>query len=222
MWFIGLLLLTAAAFRRSGKYSVKRERVSVEGELVSTRRSGNATSEHVCLLLHGAKFNAETWEKTTGTLGYFDTHGVEGIAVDIPHDKRSDPTWLHALIEGLHVQNPKTSLVVVAPSMSGQVAIPELLKQEGPSFAAFVGVAPVLPSDATDDAYANVKVPVLAVYGSQDTSLGTAAAEKLSKTPNHEVYMVQNAGHPCYLPEYGHTEEFNAKLVDFVKKNTKL
>jgi pimeloyl-ACP methyl ester carboxylesterase len=216
MWFVGLLLLTTAAFRKT-KYSIKRERVSVDGELVATRRSGNATSEHVCLLLHGAKFSAETWEKTTGTLAYFATHGVQGIAVDIPHDKRDDPNWLQMLIQGLQVENPKTSLAVVAPSMSGKVAIPELLKQE-PSFAAFVGVAPVLP-EGSDDAYANVKLPVLAVYGSKDT-FGKQTSEKLKRAPNHEVWMVENAEHPCYLPEYGHTAEFNAKIVEFVKKHT--
>lgn len=217
MWFVWLLLLTTARAFRKDKYQVKRERVSVDGELVSTRRSGNVTAQHVCLLLHGAKFSAETWEKTTGTLAYFSTNGVQGIAVDIPHDKRTDPNWLHDLIQGLQVQNPKASLVVVAPSMSGKVAIPELLKQD-PSFAAFVGVAPVLP-EAGDDAYANVKVPVLAVYGSKD-SMGRASTEKLKRTPNHEVWMVENAEHPCYLPEYGHTAEFNAKLVEFVKKHT--
>jgi len=217
MWLVGLLQLTLTVAFRKSKYHVKYERVSVDGELVSTRRSGETSSEHACLLLHGAKFNAETWEKTTHTLGYLSTNGVQGIAVDIPKDKRHDPNWLRQLIAGLNVQNPTKSLVVVAPSMSGAVAIPELLKQD-PSFAAFVGVAPVLP-DATDDAYAHVKVPVLAVFGSKD-SMGRASSEKLKHVPDHEVWMVDNAEHPCYLPEYGHTDEFNQKLAEFVKKHT--
>jgi pimeloyl-ACP methyl ester carboxylesterase len=215
MWFFGLLQI--AATLRKTKFQVRYERVSVDGQLVSTRRSGDTSSAHACLLLHGAKFSAETWEKVTHTLGYLSSNGVQGIAVDIPHDKIDDPNWLHELIQGLNVQNPQANLAVVSPSMSGRVAIPELLKPT-PSFAAFVGVAPVLPA-ASDDAYANVKIPVLAVFGSKD-NMGRASSEKLQRAPHHEVWMVENAEHPCYLPEYGHTAEFNAKLVEFVKGHT--
>jgi pimeloyl-ACP methyl ester carboxylesterase len=109
--------------------------------MTSTWISGNTESSQDgktdLLLLHGASFNSETWEKL-GTMQLFANDGRRVIAVDLPggpESKTSGPqattdTFLPRFMNAVGLKQP----VVVAPSMAGGFAFP-MLKQEPQRFA---------------------------------------------------------------------------------------
>ncbi len=94
------------------------------------------------LLLHGANFSSSTWERL-GTLERLAGAGYRALAIDSPGFGRS-PGWafdrealLASLLIVLDLQQP----VVLAPSMSGLVAFPLILRHPE-RVAGFVAIAP--------------------------------------------------------------------------------
>lgn len=114
------------------------------------------------VLLHGGRFNAETWRKTS-TISVLASAGYRVIAVDLPGYGKSprarvdQNTFLEQLLAGL----TKRKAVIISPSMSGRFSMP-LLTSSSKRLAGFVAVAPVsIPRH--QNKLQQVKVPTLAI-----------------------------------------------------------
>jgi len=151
------------------------------------------------LLLHGAKFDAETWRRL-GTIARFAAAGHRVVAVDLPGFGRSPKrsfdraTFLARLLPVLDIGRP----VVLAPSMSGGVAFPVLVNHPE-LVSGFVGVAPAGSTKFARGVDNNL-VPALVVWGSEDRVFPVSQAAVLAASFRQaDVVVLKGAQHPCYL-----------------------
>lgn len=60
-----------------------------------------------------------------------------------------------------------------------------------------------------------LQTPTLIVYGDQDVELGQASLNNLRHLPEHQVLVLQGAGHACYLDK---PEEWHRGLLAFLQQ----
>lgn len=197
--------------------------VQVQGQGLFFReaRPGSGQTAHFCvLLLHGIRFSSETWQDL-GTLHRLAQAGYRAVAIDLPGLGRSKEAsapapigelvpggFLAAVVEALQLG----PLVVISPSLSGMYSLP-FLTAPGSQLRGYVPVAPICTEKINAADYARVKTPVLIVYGAQDP-MGHISFEHLKQLPNHQVLIMEGAGHPCYLDN---PEEWHTRLLDFLQ-----
>jgi abhydrolase domain-containing protein 14 len=163
------------------------------------------------LLLHGARFHSGTWQKL-GTLERLAKEGFRAIALDLPGYGASaagPPLDLAQFIADEKLEKP----VVLAPSMSGGVALP-FVTAHPEQVSGFVAVAPVgLP--VYESALRKLALPTLIVWGEKDEVVPVAQAQALhSWVKDSQLVILQGARHPCYLDR---PDEFHAALIAFLK-----
>jgi abhydrolase domain-containing protein 14 len=163
------------------------------------------------LLLHGARFHSGTW-KQLGTLDRLAKEGFRAIALDLPGygaSKPGPPLDLAQFVADAKLDKP----VVLAPSMSGDVALP-FVTAHPDRVAGFVAVAPVgLPS--YESALRKLALPTLIVWGEKDEVVPVAQAKALHGwVKDSQLVILSDARHPCYLDR---PDEFHAALVAFLK-----
>ena len=171
---------------------------------------------HDILLLHGAKFQAGTWEELR-TLDRLDGAGYRPQAIDLPGFGKSPrcavapERVLQVFIEEQELSCP----VLVGPSMSGRISLDFALKYpELVGGLVLIGAVGVRERSEQLDA---IRVPCLILWGSNDTVSQLANARLLhEKIPGAELRIFDKAGHPCYLdqPDLWHEE-----LLAFLHKN---
>ncbi len=205
--FLGLSLAASVSAKEVQELTAELEGHPIRG-LVAGPEGGRPV-----LLLHGAKFSSLTWKKL-GTLETLAAAGYRAVALDIPGFGRS-PSWnvdpdafLANLLPVLGLKKP----VVVAPSMSGNVAFP-LIVRHPESVAGFVAIAPV-GSKRYAALLAGSAVPTLVVWGERDRSIPVAQAEKLAAAFDAAtVVILPEARHPAYLDQ---PEKFHRALLEFL------
>jgi pimeloyl-ACP methyl ester carboxylesterase len=206
-FLVGLSLAAPVFAEEVGDLSAELEGHPIRG-LVAGPEDGRKV-----LLLHGAKFSSLTWKKL-GTLEALAGAGYRVLAVDIPGFGRS-PGWdfgqdafLANLLPVLGLQKP----VVVAPSMSGRVAFPLILRHPE-RVAGFVAIAPV-GSQRYAPLLAGSAVPTLVVWGERDRVLPVAQAEKLGAGfDDATVVILPGARHPAYIDQ---SKRFHQALLEFL------
>ncbi len=186
--------------------------VEFDGHSIHTLVSGPATGPSV-LLLHGAKFNAETW-RTLGTLDVLAKAGYRAMALDLPGFGKSPAGrfdrahLLERLLPELGIGKP----VVLAPSMSGALTFP-VLEDRPELVSGFIGVAPA----GTPRHAARLKgssVPALVIWGDKDAVFPVSQAKILAASfERATVVILEGARHPCYLDE---PTRFHAAVVKFL------
>jgi pimeloyl-ACP methyl ester carboxylesterase len=195
----GMLVSTASGSPDSAS-AIEDGVVEFGGHSIHSLRAGPETGRSV-LLLHGAKFDAETWRKL-GTLTLLAEAGYRVMALDLPGFGQSE-TWrfdraqfLERLLPTLGIGKP----VVLAPSMSGAVTFP-VLEARPELVSGFIGVAPA----GTQPYAARIKgspVPALVVWGDRDTVFPVSQARLLAASfERATVVILEGARHPCYLDE---------------------
>lgn len=165
------------------------------------------------LLLHGARFSAETWREL-GTLEGASTAGLRVVAVDLPGYGESTETSLEpgAFIEQLIGVLGLARPVVVAPSMGGAFAFPFVLGHPA-SCGGFVPISPAAQSQYADR-LGEIEVPTLIVWGTADAVSPVTGAEAMrAAIPGAELLLLEGAGHPAYLDE---PDLFHQRLFSFV------
>lgn len=166
------------------------------------------------LLLHGASFSAQTWSEL-GTLTWLAQQGYHTIALDLPgfgqsagfsHQRNN---FLSEIIVLLHLTQP----IIISPSMSGQYSLP-LVVNHPEQVGGLVAVAPVgIPTFEAQ--LANISVPILAIWGSNDHIVPVTQAERLCQImPNARQVILPNAGHACYLRA---KDDFHHHLLEFIR-----
>lgn len=167
------------------------------------------------LLLHGGRFQAETWRKT-GTLEALSAAGFHVIAVDLPGFGKTPRTqtkpgaWLGKLVDAMHLDRP----VVVSPSMSGRFAMPFVVEHSD-RLRGFVAVAPVNIKQH-ETALARISVPLLAIWGEHDNVIPLGHADLLIKhVPHSRKVVVPKVGHALYMDD---AATFHKELISFFKQ----
>ncbi len=209
-WLAAILCSLLAA--PASAEEVRDVSAELEGHPVRGLAAGPESGRPV-LLLHGGKFSSATW-RNLGTLEKLAAAGYRAVAVDIPGFGRS-PRWdfdqdvfLAKLLPVLGLQKP----VVVAPSMSGRVAFPLILRHPE-RVTGFVAIAPV-GSQRYAPLLAGSAVPTLVVWGERDKVLPVAQAEKLAAGfEDATVVILPAARHPVYLDQ---TVRFHGALLEFL------
>lgn len=183
--------------------------------------AGPAHSPRSVLLLHGARFDSETW-RGLGTLALLADHGIRVVAVDLPGFGRSEAggiateALLDALLPLLEREAGLARPVVVAPSMSGGVVLPFLATAANADrIAGLVALAPVgIPR--FEQALAALKLPTLIVWGSEDRVVPVAQAERMhALVAGSRIEILEGAGHASYVDR---PEAFHAALVGFLDR----
>ncbi|XP_038005266.1 protein ABHD14B isoform X1 [Motacilla alba alba] len=198
--------------------------VTVQGQTLFYRQAdpAQAAPKLTVLLLHGIRFSSETWLQV-GTLATLAENGYRAVAIDLPGLGRSKDAvapapvgqpapaaFLKAVSEALDLG----PAVVISPSLSGMYSLPFLL-EHSQLFKAYVPVAPICTEKFTEKQYAQIKTPTLIVYGDQDAELGQTSLNNLQHLPEHQVLMLQGAGHACYLDK---PNEWHRGLLAFLQQ----
>jgi len=202
----------------------------------------NIRNHHV-VLLHGASFDRTVWTSDrTGILEQFcQVPGIRVSALDLPVS--TDYDGLRAVLQELpssddngDAESAVEPVVLVTPSASGWSMVSAMTVADDkqsevwrtiPQYVeAWVPVAPVSLSRATDEQISGSVfsgngeggngVPVLALYGNEDTS-GGRISERLGRVgfeSDGTVKVVElEGGHPVYLRS---PVEFVLEILDFI------
>ncbi|NLX19766.1 MAG: alpha/beta hydrolase [Desulfobulbus sp.] len=156
------------------------------------------------VLLHGMKFQAETWQEL-GTLEVLSGLQLRVIALDMPGFGKSpgcDQQPVEILAEVLQ-QLGTGQAVFIGPSMGGRIAM-EFAIAHPQSIAGLVLVGAV-GVEENRARLGNIKAPCLVVWGENDQVSPLANSDiLLSELPNAHREVVVKASHPCYLDEPAH------------------
>ncbi len=187
--------------------------LTLSGKRVHLLGAGEANAP-VVVLLHGARFSAETWREL-GTLQFLARQGYRALALDLPGYGKSEVTDLSpakvlSTLLPLLTQRP---VVVVSPSMSGRFSFP--LVTDRPAYVA--GFVPVAPAgiDRHLRQLEGSRMPTLIFWGENDRLVPVKKGEQLSHAmPASRLVVLEGASHPCYLDR---PLDFHRELLQFLR-----
>jgi len=206
------MLVAIATFAGSPSPTAE-ERMEFPGVPLFYRTAGPEDGRPV-LLLHGAAFDSETWQKL-GTIDVLASAGHRVIAVDFPGfgkspARRTDPSSFGVeLLDHLEIDR----VVVVSPSMSGGASLP-LVLHHPERVAGFVPIAPIGSVEYAKKLKRS-PVPALVIWGEKDALFPPAQAATLAQGfEQAEVLILPGARHPAYLDQPDMFHEALLKFID--------
>ena len=209
----GVMLMSGIASAKSDAIQVRVHDETVGNWKLHWLEDGPADGTPV-VLLHGARFHSGTWQQL-GTLDRLAQEGFRAIALDLPGFGKSPalaPGGSFDLSAFLAAQKIARS-VVLAPSMSGRVALP-LVTAHPDQLAGFVAVAPVELA-TYESALRKLALPTLVVWGELDDVVPLAQGRALhSWVKDSQLVVLPGARHPCYLDR---PDEFHSALIAFLR-----
>ena len=174
------------------------------------------TSSATVVLLHGMKFQAETWRQL-GTLEFLAGMGQHVLAVDMPGFGRSPASEaapvavLARLFEHLAIER----VTLIGPSMGGRIAL-EFSLNYPQRIAGLVLVGAVGVED-NRSGLGVITAPTLIVWGGEDQVSPLGNSDILLagiKGATREIYP--GAPHPCYLEQ---PDRWHASLRTFFTRS---
>lgn len=164
------------------------------------------------LLLHGMKFQAQTWREL-GTMAALADLGLHALAVDMPGFGKSEPNALAPVevLTRLFLKENLSRAVLIGPSMGGRIAMEfAIAHPEKISGLVLVGAVGV---EENRTGLSRITVPVLVVWGGEDqVSPLTNSDILLQECANARREIYPQAPHPCYL---GQPDRWHASLKAF-------
>eukprot|EP01025_Chloroclados_australasicus_P007746 TRINITY_DN12576_c0_g4_i1.p1 TRINITY_DN12576_c0_g4~~TRINITY_DN12576_c0_g4_i1.p1 ORF type:complete len:258 (-),score=43.42 TRINITY_DN12576_c0_g4_i1:397-1101(-) len=169
------------------------------------------------IMLHGAKFSVETWDKLD-TLEVLARNGYKAFAIDLPgfgKSKEHRPVEVNklAFMKELISEVAVGKVVLVTPSMSGLYGVP-YINGGADGLAAWVPVAPAVLADLKVPEGVKNNLEVLAFYGELDPKKNELPVLQSQFTKYTEVIVPQGP-HPAYLKD---PELWHQSLKDLAKK----
>ncbi len=166
------------------------------------------------LLLHGARYSAQTWREL-GTVELLAREGYRVLALDLPGfgESEASETPADRFLASLLPLVAERPVVVVSPSMSGRFSFPLLSRR--PSYvAAFVAIAPGGISNHLKEIRGSA-VASLVLWGENDEIVLPKESRALAEAlPNSRRVALKDAGHACYLDQ---PQAFHKELLLFLR-----
>ncbi|MDY6839361.1 MAG: alpha/beta hydrolase [Thermodesulfobacteriota bacterium] len=189
--------------------------VIVEACTIHSLEGKNREGQDI-LLLHGAKFQAATWQELT-TLDRLHDAGFAPQAIDLPGFGKSPKCAVppEKVLQVFMAEQKLSRPVLVGPSMGGRISLDVALNDpESVGGLVLIGAVGV---GQRRDRLDTIQVPCLILWGSNDAIAPLASAHLLQeRILGAELRIFDGAGHPCYLdqPDLWHEE-----LLAFLKKH---
>ncbi|AOL17010.1 2-hydroxy-6-oxo-6-phenylhexa-2,4-dienoate hydrolase [Sulfolobus sp. A20] len=193
-------------------YQLKDKYVEIKGKRIHFIEEGNGDP---VLLFHGARFNAYTWHET-GTIKSISDNGFRAISVDFPGFGKSENVqglklteFIKTFMDSLEIDKAN----LLGASMGGEAVLgfsvdyPNLV-----SSLILVGAVGVKNYENSLDKIS--EIPVLLVWGSNDTISPKSNYELLLKKLKNAKLKIIGRNHACYLDN---PEGFNNTVVEFLK-----
>ncbi len=211
-----LVAATGVLFAESAFAEIAERQLVLAGKKLHYLEAGlesRAPGGTTMLLLHGARFNSDTWRKL-GTIDKLKDAGYYVVALDLPGYGRSQTVdidrkeLLVEIMDALSIDKA----VVVSPSMSGAFSFPLVIRATD-RVAGFVPVAPGAIEENLR-ALRKVSVPTLVVWGEKDQIIPLEKSDDLTAAiVDSRRVILKGASHPCYLDS---PDEFHRELLAFV------
>ena len=186
--------------------------IKIESCDIHFLESGNTENKTV-LLLHGMKFQAETWQKL-GTLKCLVEEGFHAVAVDMPGFGKSPACSLEQdeVLEQFLLKTGFTKIVLVGPSMGGRIALEFTINH--PSHVLGLVLVGSVGVEENKNNLSAVKIPSLIVWGGEDQVSLMSNCELLhnSITGSRKI-IIDGAPHPCYLDN---PDKWHGELITFL------
>lgn len=174
--------------------------IDLDGCLIHVLNCGPADGLPV-LLLHGMKFQAETWREL-GTLDTLAKAGLRVLAVDMPGFGKSAASEVKptAVLTRLMQQLGLAQAVLIGPSMGGRIALEfAIAHPQVVSGLVLVGAVGVEENRAS---LARITAPTLIIWGEDDQVSPLANSDiLLAELSRAERQIYPQAPHPCYLQQ---------------------
>lgn len=213
----------AAGWVESGKVTSKLVRVEGVSGQVHYLVAAPDTFTVTVLLLHGAAFSADTWQKSVGALDACYNAGLRAVAIDLPGYRFSPGrkqslaernTFVVSFLAAAHLE--ATPFIVVAASMGGSYAIPFIWQKQHihaqkHTIIGYISAGAQLVCEgcvATD-------VPAMVVWGSQDHPESAKVKHYSDLFSSMQKVVMQDAPHPCYLRDREAAQTFVSILLQF-------
>ena len=187
------------------------KRVDLDDCVVHCLECGEAKRRAV-VLLHGMKFQAETWREL-GTLEVLAGLGLHVLAVDMPgfgKSPASETPPVEVLAQFIRQQG-LDRVVLVGPSMGGRIALEFAITY--PQRIAGLILAGAVGVEENRAGLAGIAAPTHIVWGAEDQISPLANSDTLLaeiKNATREIYP--EALHPCYLVQ---PDRWHASLRTF-------
>lgn len=172
------------------------------------------------LLLHGARFNADTWVKTS-TLEILTLEGYSTYAIDLPSFGKSDEIlginstldyseFLITLLSILKLNR----VILVGPSLGGVIALMFATKHPD-HVSGLVLIGSAGPEvEEVKPKLRLLDIPTLIIWGERDLVVPMDLAIELhSVIKGSELFVIEGGSHPCYIDN---PHSFNKKLIEFL------
>ena len=171
------------------------------------------------VLLHGASFNARTWEETN-TIQSIAKAGFRSISVDLPGKGRSEAGefsgdritgFLDGFLSTLGVEKP----IILGASLGGYVAMDYAMRNaDGVGGLVLVAPAYWIMKDRDEEMKKLRGIPSLLIVGSEDSYMAQDDARRLKDLIGSRELAFIGKIHPCYLEK---PEDFNGKVCEFLE-----
>ncbi len=164
------------------------------------------------ILLHGMKFQAETWREL-GTLEALADIGLSVLAVDMPGFGGSPACDIQPVdvLERLYARLKLKQATLVGPSMGGRIALEFAIRHpEQITGLVLVGAVGV---EENQSGLGAITAPTLIVWGGEDQVSPLANSDiLLAGIRNARLEVYPEAPHPCYLAQ---PDRWHASLRTF-------
>jgi abhydrolase domain-containing protein 14 len=187
------------------------KRVDLDGCVVHCLECGEAKRRAV-VLLHGMKFQAETWREL-GTLEVLAGLGLHVLAVDMPgfgKSPASETLSVEVLAQFVRQQG-LDRVVLVGPSMGGRIALEFAIKY--PQRIAGLILVGAVGVEENRAGLTGIAAPTHIVWGAEDQIAPLANSDTLlAEIQNATREIYPEAPHPCYLAQ---PDRWHASLRTF-------
>jgi abhydrolase domain-containing protein 14 len=185
--------------------------IDLDGCVVHCLECGEVKGRAV-VLLHGMKFQAETWREL-GTLEVLAGLGLHVLAVDMPgfgKSPASETPPVEVLAQFIRQQG-LDRVVLVGPSMGGRIALEFAIKY--PQRIAGLILAGAVGVEENRAGLTGIVAPTHIVWGAEDQISPLAnSATLLAEIKNATREIYPEAPHPCYLVQ---PDRWHASLRTF-------